>query len=221
MEEDKAKLFRKRLLESMSKEGITQKALVEKTGITKGAISSYIAGRYLPKQQGIYALASALNVDPGWLAGLSSKAVPFYDKSTGVLTIPFISQKLSAGPGQEFLPDECIEVKSIDVLAPMLHGVTDRSMLVAAEVRGDSMSGVHLYSGDIVIFQRKLIAGDGIYVLTLGDDVLVKRLYFEPKTLNPVVTIISENPKYPSSTVEVNAVRILGKVVGWIHGEPV
>lgn len=40
--EDKARLFRERLLESMRKEMITQKELVEKTGITKGAISSYM-----------------------------------------------------------------------------------------------------------------------------------------------------------------------------------
>jgi len=215
--EDKARLFRERLLESMRKEMITQKELVEKTGITKGAISSYIAGRYLPKQQGIYALASALKVDPGWLAGFDVP-IPSYDKQKAILTIPFLSQTLSAGPGQEYLPDECIEVKEIDVLAPMLHGVTDRSKLVASEVRGDSMTGAHILSGDIVVFQRGLVVGEGIYVITLGGDVLVKRIAFNRATSK--VTIISANPDYPPQTVDSDIVTILGKVVGWIHGEP-
>lgn len=80
------------------------------------------------------------------------------------------------------------------------------------------MTGAHILSGDIVVFQRGLVAGEGIYVITLGGDVLVKRIAFNRATSK--VTIISANPDYPPQTVDSDIVTILGKVVGWIHGEP-
>ena len=55
---------------AMDIRNLKQTDLVEKTGINKGALSSYIAGRYEPKQRNIYKLAQALNVSEAWLMGL-------------------------------------------------------------------------------------------------------------------------------------------------------
>ena len=43
--------------------------LSEKTGIDKSKISSYMSGRYKAKQDGIYLLANALDVNEIWLMG--------------------------------------------------------------------------------------------------------------------------------------------------------
>lgn len=48
---------------------IKQSELVEKTGIDKGQLSSYISGRYKPKQINIQLIADALSVDEAWLMG--------------------------------------------------------------------------------------------------------------------------------------------------------
>ena len=48
---------------------LTQADIVKKTGITKGALSSYLSGRYTPKQNNIFELAKVLDVNPGWLMG--------------------------------------------------------------------------------------------------------------------------------------------------------
>ena len=56
---------------AMDIRNLKQTDLVEKTGINKGALSSYIAGRYEPKQRNIYKLAQALNVSEAWLMGLT------------------------------------------------------------------------------------------------------------------------------------------------------
>ena len=48
---------------------IKQVELTEMTGISKGALSSYLSGRYIPKQDNIYKLAKALSVNPAWLMG--------------------------------------------------------------------------------------------------------------------------------------------------------
>ena len=49
--------------------GLKQVDLVEKTGISKGALSSYISGRYVPKQNNTFLIAKALDVSEAWLMG--------------------------------------------------------------------------------------------------------------------------------------------------------
>ena len=59
-----------RLREAMEIRNMKQSDIIEKTGINKGAISSYLSGRYKPKQDNIYLLAQALSVSETWLMGL-------------------------------------------------------------------------------------------------------------------------------------------------------
>ena len=58
-----------RIKEAMILRGLKQADIVERTGINKGALSSYISGRYVPKQKNIYLLAKALDVNEAWLMG--------------------------------------------------------------------------------------------------------------------------------------------------------
>ena len=58
-----------RIKESMKSLGLSQAELCRRTGISKGALSSYISGRYEPKQKTVYLLAKALNVNESWLMG--------------------------------------------------------------------------------------------------------------------------------------------------------
>ena len=44
--------------------------MAEKTGIDKGQISSYISGKYKPKQENLTLMAVALNISEYWLMGL-------------------------------------------------------------------------------------------------------------------------------------------------------
>ena len=54
----------------MTLRGYKQVDLVEKTGINKGALSCYISGKYKPKQNNIFLLAKALDVNEAWLMGI-------------------------------------------------------------------------------------------------------------------------------------------------------
>ena len=71
---------------AMDIRNLKQTDLVEKTGINKGALSSYIAGRYEPKQRNIYKLAQALNVSEAWLMGLDVPMEKKYENNTSVST---------------------------------------------------------------------------------------------------------------------------------------
>ena len=58
-----------RIRKGLSIRGMRQYELCEKTGIPKSAISQYISGAFEPKQDRVFLIAQALNVDPVWLMG--------------------------------------------------------------------------------------------------------------------------------------------------------
>ena len=205
-----------RLKEALSLRKMTQAELADKSGINFSTISSYVSGRFEPKRTPLMKLATALRVSPTWLAGFD---VPmeegFVFKADDLtITIPFVSQKLSAGRGENFLSDDDIEVRTISISAYLARGI-DKATLLAAEVRGDSMIDEKIFSGDIVVFSRGLIRQEGIYVINYAGDLMVKKLSFD--ALNNRIDIISGNRNYPTRTVDAELIEILGKVVGWIH----
>ena len=59
--------FGSRLKEAMEKQNINASELSKLSGVGKNLISYYINGKYTAKQDKVYLLAKALNVDPGWL----------------------------------------------------------------------------------------------------------------------------------------------------------
>ena len=62
-------VFAERLKEMMDRRGMRQADLSAKTGLSKSVISSYVSGRFEPRDERLNLLASVLNCDPLWLAG--------------------------------------------------------------------------------------------------------------------------------------------------------
>ena len=58
-----------RLKEALTKAGKKQADLVRETGLDRGSISSYLSGKYEPKQKAIYKIAQALDISEAWLLG--------------------------------------------------------------------------------------------------------------------------------------------------------
>ena len=59
-----------RLIKAFNESGLTQAELCNATGITKGALSSYLSGRYFPKQKAVEKLAAVLKVSVVYLLGM-------------------------------------------------------------------------------------------------------------------------------------------------------
>ena len=59
-----------RLRKAMEEQNIKQIELTEKTGIPKSAISQYLSGKFVPKQDRLTVLAVALNVNEAWPTSL-------------------------------------------------------------------------------------------------------------------------------------------------------
>lgn len=62
--------FANRLNTAMRIRNIKATELSERTGISKSSLSEYINGKYEAKQDGVYLLAKALDVNEAWLMGL-------------------------------------------------------------------------------------------------------------------------------------------------------
>jgi phage repressor protein C with HTH and peptisase S24 domain len=140
------------------------------------------------------------------------------DGEEPTVLVPVVPQKLSAGHGEEFLPPSEY-VGHVRILERMIRGI-DPSTLIAAIVKGDSMTGVQIFPGDVVVFARGCLSDNGLYVVSLRGEVLVKRLEFDQ--VHNRMSIISENPNYRPIVVDADdeGASILGKVVGWIHCHP-
>ena len=176
-----------RLAYAINRKGLKQSVVADDLNINRGALNSYLNGRYEPRSNTITKLAEYLDVSPSWLAGfdvpMERESVTIFKPSSWSFEIPFINQKLSAGPGSDYLSPEDISIKRIDILESLARGV-DKSTLIAAEVEGDSMIGEKIYSGDIAIFSKGLIKGPGIYVINYGGDILVKKIIFDAAELS-------------------------------------
>lgn len=210
----------RRIRQLREKKGMSLEDLGHAIGTTRQNIFKYEAGDItnIPYDK-LRKIAEALDTDPWYILGWEPPKKKDHREAKDMISVPLISQKISAGYGETFLSDENITMKKISIPTSILHGVTDASTLVSAEVKGDSMIDANIYPGDYVFFAKGMIKGEGIYVIALAGDIMVKRLAFD--ALSRRLTIISENKNYPPKTVDADesGVRILGKVVGWIHNE--
>ena len=62
-------LLKDRLQEALDRKGWKAVDLVERTGVPKGAVSYYLAGRSKPKADRLYTIAKALDISEAWLLG--------------------------------------------------------------------------------------------------------------------------------------------------------
>jgi phage repressor protein C with HTH and peptisase S24 domain len=198
--------------------------LADQTGISVHTIRTWLKRDTQPQIEKAFKIAQALGVSLEYLLTgrgfsiLNTRGDPIsLAGSAEFFLVPTIDQKVSAGPGQELIPSE--QIGALPFLARMLRG-HDIKNTMALEVRGDSMTGVNLFDGDFVVFAKGEVRDSGIYVIRIGDTLLVKRVQFD--YVQKRLIIISDNPRYPerAESVEADGVEIVGKVLGWIHAHP-
>lgn len=195
-----------RIAEAMKDKGISQAELSRRTGISKGALSSYINGRYEPKQKNIYKIAAALNVSEGWLLGGDEK----YKSFSEIATVPFQTIELpilgKIACGKPIFADEekgrYVSAQGIDAD-------------FALEAQGDSMIGDHIYNGNVVFCKNQPQVENGqIAVVIINDEATLKHFYYYPD--RGMVILRASNPQYDDliyADEEMADIRIIGRAV--------
>jgi len=124
--------------------------------------------------------------------------------------LPLYSSHAAAGfptPAGDHIEKHISLDELFDIRAPHVYLV---------KIEGDSMQGVGIYSGDLVIVDRSLYAEHGdIVVASLNSEPVCKRLHMR----GPDVILKSENPKYPPRYVlESDDLVIWGVVKHSVRG---
>lgn len=240
------KSFWKKVKKNLPAE-FNQSWLCDEIGVATGTMSSWITHDRIPKADVAVRIAKALGVSVEYLVAEDDEEMIFEQEALkrdlsrvvqrrgvivtprnqeimlhdddDVVMLPVLEQKVSAGYGAVM-----IDSQETGDRVPVLRRLVaryDLSTLKAVEVRGDSMTGVNIFDGDIVVFAAGYISGEGIYVLSVHGDVLVKRIQFD--SFEQTVRISSENPRYPDVKIvseDSDNMKIHGKVVAWFHCHP-
>lgn len=195
-----------RIQYAMDKLDLKQTDLVSRTGISKGALSSYISGRYVPKQNNIYLIAKALNVSEAWLMGAD---VPMSRnvKSKNGITINVLGRVAAGIPINAI--NEIIDTEEIS------EEMAKTGEYFGLKIRGDSMEP-RICDGDVVIVRQQDDAesGDIVIAMVNGDDATCKRLVKYASS----IALVSLNTKYEpmmftNEEIMSKPVRVIGKVV--------
>lgn len=210
--------FSNRLNTAMRIRNIKPVELSEKAGIDKSKISSYMSGRYKAKQDGVFLLARALNVNEAWLMGCDVSmernddcllkkigAVPLSEIET--VRIPILG---IVKAGYDYLAEENI----IDYIPFKING-TDKENYYALNVVGDSMTPL-FDDGDTVIVhkQEEFKNGDNCVVLINGEEATIKQVYKGTTGIE----LKAVNPYYPPRVFTKEEIKTLPvKVIGIVE----
>lgn len=216
--------FWERVKAQIKQQNTTQDWLAKETEIPFGTLKRWLNQKTMPNADQVLRISRALNTSIEYLlsgsaASTSNRMVEFSStEEKDFMLIPILNQTVAAGRGQELLEASTI-VGMLPFLRRMLRGeAPDRAC--ALEVRGDSMTGIQIFDGDLVVFVPGSIRGDGIYVLMVNDSLIVKRVEFDE--ISKKIRIMSENPRYPDriESADGQTVQVIGKVYGWVHSHP-
>lgn len=213
---------------------LTRKELSKIIAVSPKTVDNWVARNIIPAGDKCLSISNTLTTSIEFLLTGNGLALPDEDcarnnlmhrQSSNQITlqkneeptflVPIIPHIISTKLDKDFLSSMGTD-NYVRILQRMVKGI-DPERLIAAIVKGDSMTGVQIFSGDVVIFAREYLDENGLYVVSLRGEVLVKRIEFE--RIHSQVVVISENKNYRAITVDANdeGVQILGKVVGWIH----
>ena len=202
------------------KSRLSKKAFAESLGIHPVVSGDIELGKRDPSRDVLVRLVKAYGIDINWLL-TGQGAVRDPDGRDGengdanVVHIDFVRQEAAAGRGVNI--EENPEVTSLPVLRSLIAPYRSEKVQ-AVEVRGDSMTGIGLDDRDIVLFVPEARTGDGVHVVSIASQLLVKRIHFDAGGRS--VHVISENPQYPPRILagdDLDQFRIEGKVIGWMH----
>ena len=209
-----------------SRSGLSKKAFAESLGIHPVVSGDIELGKREPSREVLIRLARVYGVDITWLLTGTASAGNEYanprksddaarDSDSPMTEIEFVRQEAAAGRGAEI--EDGAETTRLPVPRSLI--APHRSDRVrAVEVRGDSMTGIGLDDRDIVFFTIAERTGDGVHVISIENQLLVKRVHFDPA--GQTVDVISENPQYEPrrlSGVDLEQFRVEGRVIGWMH----
>jgi phage repressor protein C with HTH and peptisase S24 domain len=209
--------FRERLKDAMGTRAA--RVFARDSGLSEGAIRSYLSGETYPTLDRLEQIAQAAGVSAMWLAFGEEQQVQRVIEDDKYSYVPLYDARCSAGHGSWAEGTRILTLLAFTTYSLRKQGL-EPSRLSAIRVDGDSMEGL-LSDGDTVLIDhgRNALEGEAVYVIRLDDHLYAKRLQ---RQIGGGVAVISTNPAYQTMTVakeSLNDLEIIGRVVwagGWM-----
>ena len=173
--------------------------LAEFFGVTHSTVGGYRKrGNTLPLAQAIKVIEHA-SITLDWL--ILGKGEPdgggYPAADLGIVPIALYDVSVSAGSGSFFERENIIQYIPFDVAWTKKEGLRGKD-LACLSIKGDSMMP-GLIDGDIVLVNRAITRGDGIFVLRIGQALRIKRLQW---LADGTLRISSDNPIYQPEYID-------------------
>lgn len=186
------------------RDGMSQKDLAEKIGISRSSIGMYEAGEREPDFETLEALADTFNVNMDVLLG-KSRPTP-----NNILPIPNFVKKPRLGTiacGKPILAIE--EAEEFDMVPEEI------SCDFTLRCKGDSMINARIYDGDIVyIREQREVENGEIAAVRIGEEATLKKVYYNGQR----IILRACNPLFADLEYEgeaLNDITILGKAIAF------
>ena len=195
--------------------GLSKKDFGDSLGLSTSMNSQVSTGRVRLPRELIGRLFELYNVNLTWF--LTGQGLSGLDDApeADCAQIELYDLEAAAGQGREV--EEHAEKRSVPVPLDFIRPHNPAS-IKAVYVTGDSMAGERINDGDIVLFNVRQTEGSGVFVLSIGTALVVKRVDFDHA--NRAIVLISANPAYEPrrySGADLEEVRIVGRVVACYH----
>jgi SOS-response transcriptional repressor LexA len=193
------------------KSGLSKKDFAQSLGLSFSMNYQISSGRLKLPRNLLDLLAQVHKVNLHWF--LTGKGPSGLDPDT--VEIELLDQEAAAGRGKKI---EDYPEKRFFQIPAFLIAPHRPDRLQAVYVTGDSMIEAHICDGDIAIFHPSITEGNGIFVVSVGNTFVVKRIDRDPAS--QAIILISANPAYEPrrfTGAELSGIRIAGRVVACYH----
>jgi phage repressor protein C with HTH and peptisase S24 domain len=193
------------------KAGLSKKDFAESLGLSVSMNWQVATGRLKFPRNLLNCLADTYNVNLHWF--LTGKGPSGLESDT--VEIELLEQEAAAGHGREA---EDYAGKQLFQIPRSIIAPHRPERLLAVHVAGDSMIEAHICDGDIAVFHPGITGGNGIFVVSIGNTLAVKRVDRDP--VSHTIVLYSANPVYELrrfSGPELEDISIAGRVVACYH----
>ncbi len=187
------------------------------TGISKSSISHYLKGDWEGKQDAVFFISKALNVNEAWLMGydVPMDRVPSshvdLSEIENIVPMPNMVKVPLLGTiacGEPITAEENIEA--------FLNMPEEIKGTFALRCKGDSMINARIFDGDVVFIREQPDVENGeIAAVLIDNEATLKRVY----KYDNRIELRAENPTFKPLSYESESladIRILGKAVGFL-----
>jgi len=190
--------------------GMNKTDFAASLGLSKAYGYQIATGRAKAPRQSLKRLALEHRINLNWY--LYGQGEP---RASEEASVELLELEAAAGRGREV--EDYIDKRTLR-LPLSLIAPYQPDKLKAVYVAGDSMTGVNIFDGDVAVFYPGLIQGNGIYVVSVENALLVKQVEFDGPGQS--ITLVSANAAYTSqrySGAELEGIRVAGRVVACWH----